>query len=143
MSECSRPASPVIDARQCTRYEKCARAMASMQVETTQACAANLMLPSHMLLLRSRKAVSATPPSCARCIRAGCGLSAHVLGRHGADACALKLSRTEFGLVSLGSLGGWLCGMVLVYLTNTFRKFIFPFTVLSHAHRSKQQLLSA
>jgi hypothetical protein len=66
------------DARQCTRYEKCARAMVSMPVEITQAYAANLMLPSH-----SHEAAPATATSCAQRVLAGCVLGACELGRHG------------------------------------------------------------
>ena len=49
----------------------------------TQAQAADLLLPSHKLLVRRREAPSATAPSCVQCIRAACGLGARVLGRHG------------------------------------------------------------
>ena len=74
------------DDRQFTRCEKCARATASMRWHRALAWAADLMLTSHMMLLRSREAAPATASSCAQRVRAGCVLGAHVLGSNGAQA---------------------------------------------------------
>ena len=52
-------------------------------VASTRAHAADLMLPSHMLLLRSHEAAPATALSCGQRMRADCSLGAHELGRHG------------------------------------------------------------
>ena len=52
-------------------------------VASTRAHAADLMLPSHMLLLRSHETAPATALSCGQRMRADCSLGAHELGRHG------------------------------------------------------------
>ena len=55
-------------------------------VASTRAHAADLMLPSHMLvmlLLRSHEAAPATALSCGQRMRVDCSLGAHELGRHG------------------------------------------------------------